>query len=281
MPVVALPAPRRELLDLAREVGSALRRHRLGTHSSAVAFRVLVSMPPLALLGIGLLGAFDLESVWLDSVSPALHQHLSTAVAHACDDTAQRIFQRNGAGLLVLATALVVWNTLRAIREVEHALDEIHEQEGRRSTLSAFLVGLPLAVMVDVCAVAALLAVVVPPRVAGDGWDHDALEIARWPIAVAILWAAVTLLLRYAPGERPDLGWASAGSAFVVLGWLTTSVLFGFWSADVANYKTAVGTLTALLVLTGYVLALAFLLVLGAQLDETLRRRRKGNGRRR
>jgi membrane protein len=256
-----------------REVGSAMRRHRLGTHSSAVAFRVLVSLPPLALLGIGLLGALGLQSVWHDSVSPALHHHLSPAVARACDDTAQRIFDRNGAGLLILATTLVIWNTLRAIREVEHALDEIHEQEGRRPTLSALIVGLPLAVMVDLCAIGAVLAVVVPPRVARHGWAHAAVDIARWPVCLAILWIGVTLLLRYAPGERPDLRWASVGSALVVVGWLVTSVLFGLWSADVADYKTAVGTLTALLVLTGYVLALAYLLVLGAQLDETLRRR--------
>jgi uncharacterized BrkB/YihY/UPF0761 family membrane protein len=66
----------------------------------------------------------------------------------------------------------------------------------------------------------------------------------------------------------------------VIIGcWLGTSVLFGLWSAYVANYKTAVGALTAFLALTTYVLALTSVFVFGAQLDETLRRRAGGRGR--
>ena len=34
-------------------------------YAAAIAFRVLVSLVPLALLGLGLLGAFGLEDVWL------------------------------------------------------------------------------------------------------------------------------------------------------------------------------------------------------------------------
>ena len=250
-----------------------MSRHRLGTHASAVAFRVLVSLIPLALLGIGLLGVFGLESVWRDSISEALHRHLLPAVAAAIDDTANRIFAENGAGLLLLACGLVLWNTVRAIREIEHALDEIHEQEGRRPVRPAFLIGVALAIAVDVLIVLTIVAVVVPPRLVGPGAGQEVLSGVRWPLGAILLWIAVTLLLRYAPGERPEFRWASAGSALVVLSWLGTSVLFGLWSAKVANYKTALGTLTAFLVLTTYVLVLAYVLVLGAQLDETLRRR--------
>jgi len=273
MRAVALPLARRTTLELVREVAGAMRRHRLGTHASAVAFRVLVSLVPLALLGIGLLGAFNLESVWHDSISPTLHHHLRASVAAAVDDTANSIFARNGAGLLVFATALVVWNTVRAVREIEHALDEIHELEGRRPPIPAFVASLVLAVLIDFCVVLTLLVVVVPPRLVDSGVGHALLDTLRWPVGALLLWIAVTLLLRYAPGERPDFRWASAGSIGVVLGWLAASAVFGLWSAQVANYKTAVGTLTAFLVLTTYVLVLAYVLILGAQLDESLRRR--------
>jgi uncharacterized BrkB/YihY/UPF0761 family membrane protein len=138
--------------------------------------------------------------------------------------------------------------------------------------LPALAVGLGLAVAVDLSLIGALLAVVVPPRLVAHGAGHDALEVVRWLFAAALLWVAVTLLVRYAPAERPEARWASAGSAVVVVGWLVSSALFGAWSAYVANYKTAQGTLIAFLVLTGYLLVLAFVFVLGAQLDETLRR---------
>jgi membrane protein len=254
-----------------------MRRHRLGTHASAVAFRVLVSLIPAALFGIALLGVLGLESVWWDTVSPTLHRNLQGPVAHALDDVTSRIFERNGVGLIAFGAALVLWNTARAMREIEHALDEIHEQEGRRPVGPAFVIGVALACGVDVCVVFAALAIILPPHLVG-GAAKGVLEALRWPAGAILLWVAVTLVFRYAPGQRPDLRWASAGSAAVVLGWLAASALFGVWSAHVANYKTAVGTLTAFLVLTTYVLVLAYVLILGAQLDETLRRREHGQG---
>ena len=88
--VDSLPAVgghRAEVFSVGHDVLSAFRRNRLGTHSTALAYRVLVSLVPLALLGIGLLGAFGLESFWTDSVSPSLHTHLTGPVADAVDYT--------------------------------------------------------------------------------------------------------------------------------------------------------------------------------------------------
>ncbi len=276
MPVVPAEAVGRSAVQLAREVLATMRRHRLGTHATALAFRVLVSMVPLALLGIGLLGALGLRSVWDDSIAPVVRDRVAASVARAADDTVHRIFARSDAALIALAGALVVWNTLLAVREAEHALDEIHEQEGRRPFWSGLATGIPLAVAIDLALVGALLAVVVPPRAVRDGPWHGVAELARWPAAVALVWLAVALLVRYAPGEHPEPRWASAGSALVVGGWVGATAGFGWWTTSVASYRTAVGTLTAFLVLTGYALALGLVFVLGAQLDETLRRRDGG-----
>ncbi len=273
----ALGSHREGTVAAFRDLLSAFRRNRLGTHSTALAFRVLVSLVPLVLLGIGLLGALGQDSYWTNTVSPTLHRHFTEPVALAVDDTAYRIFAADSVWLLLFASALLVWNTLRGIRSVEHALDEIHEQERTRSSWHALLVGLPLAIAVDVTALGAILVVVATPHLVESGVAHDLLLGLRWVGAVGLLWLTVTLLIRYAPGEKPEMRWASAGSALVVGGWIAASAAFGFWTASVANYKTATGTLTAFLVLTAYTLVLAYVFVLGAQLDETLRRREHGS----
>lgn len=59
----------------------------------------------------------------------------------------------------------------------------------------------------------------------------------------------------------------------MVGGRLVASVLFGVWSTSIADYKTGLGTLTAFLVLTAYTLVVAYVFVMGAQLDEPLHRR--------
>jgi membrane protein len=265
---------RARVASVARDLVFAFRRNRLGTHATALAFRVLISLVPLMLLGIGLLGTLGKDSYWTKSVSPTLHRHFTQAVAHAVDDTAYRIFASSSAGLLLLACVLLVWNTLRGIRSVEHALDEIHERERPRSSLQGFLVGVPLALAVDLSVLGAVFVVTATPRLVASGVGHDVLLGLRWVGAVVLLWVTVALLIRYAPAEKPEVRWASGGSALVVGGWIVASAAFGWFSASVANYKSAIGTLTAFLVLTTYTLVVAYVFVLGVQLDETLRQRK-------
>jgi len=148
---VRIPHARGATLEVAHDLVATVRRHRLTTHATALGFRVLTSLVPLVVLGIGLLRAVGLESVWPDSISPTLHRHLASSAARG-------VVERNG---------------------------------------------MPL---------------------------HD---------------------------------------------WLVASLLFGVWSTSIASSKTGVGTLTAFLVLTAYTLVVAYVFVLGAELDETLRRRRE------
>ena len=82
----------------------------------------------------------------------------------------------------------------------------------------------------------------------------------------------MALLVRYAPAEHPEPRWASAGSLLVVGGWIVATVVFGWYVKAIANFKTAVGSLTVFLVLTAYVFTSAAILLVGVQLDELLRK---------
>jgi uncharacterized BrkB/YihY/UPF0761 family membrane protein len=102
---ITLPRARAESLAIAHELVAALVGHRLTTHATALAFRVFTSLVPLAVLGIGLLRAIGLQSVWTDSISPTLHDHLAPSAAAAADDAARAIFARDGVPLLVVVPA--------------------------------------------------------------------------------------------------------------------------------------------------------------------------------
>jgi uncharacterized BrkB/YihY/UPF0761 family membrane protein len=83
--------------------------------------------------------------------------------------------------------------------------------------------------------------------------------------------------VRYGPAEHPEARWASAGSLAVIGSWILATVGFKWWVSSVANFETATGTLTAFLVLTAYVFVSAAIFLLGAQLDELLRKDARGN----
>jgi membrane protein len=155
-------------------------------------------------------------------------------------------------------------------------LNQIHEVEDERPWWRRRLISVGLAAVSGICLVGSFLVLVVAPRVAEEGFAHVLLGIARWAAAVALLTIAVALLVRYAPAEHPEPRWASAGSALIIGVWIVASLLFGWYVSSLADFRSPVRSLTALLVLNGYLFTTAMIFLIGVELDELLRTSRSG-----
>lgn len=265
-----------ELAELVRAVAGAYRKHSLSAHTGAIAFRLLVALVPLVLLGLALLGALGLEDVWTDTLAPAVEERVSSPVFTAIAFSVEEIFASGSAGLLAFASLLLLWEVTRAVRAVTLALNAIHDVEETRSWRRLAVTTLALAVAAGLCVVGSLLSVIVVPRLGAEGAAHVLLTILAWAVAVGLLALVVGLLVRYAPAEQPSASWASAGSALVVGTWVIASLGFGWWAGSVANYESAVGILTVFLLLTAYVLVSAAIFLVGVEVDELGREESRG-----
>ena len=262
---------RRPLLD---DLRSRLTEHGLPIYASAIAFRALVALIPLVLLGLGLLGALGLQNTWENSIAPAIEPRVTQPVFHAIDYSARKILSSGTAGLILFASALVLWDLAIGVSAIMNALNRIHEIEERRSRTRRIVTALGLALAVAVCVLGAVLVVTVAPRAGGS--LHFLLGIGRWIAAPLLLMLAVGLLVRLGPAERPDARWASVGSVLVIVSWIVASILFKLWITYVADFKSAIGSLTALLIVTTYVFVSAAIFLVGAELDELLRKQAHG-----
>jgi membrane protein len=260
--------------SLVADLRTRLHDHRLSIYASAIAFRALVSLIPLALLGLGLLGALGLKGTWKDSIAPAIKPRVTQPVFHGIDYSAEKILSSSTAGLVVFAAALVIWDLAIGVSAIMDALNRIHDVEEKRSSLRRAATAVALAVAVAICVVGAILVVTVAPR-AGGGF-HVLLGIGRWLVAPLLLALAVALLVHFAPAERPERRWASVGSLVVIGSWIVASLLFKLWITYVANFKSPIGSLTGLLILTTYVFVSAAIFLVGAELDELLRKQAHG-----
>jgi uncharacterized BrkB/YihY/UPF0761 family membrane protein len=81
-----------EARSLGSRLAGASAEHQLTTYASAIAFRSLVALVPLTLLGLALLKAFGLEEVWRDSIAPAVKAHATQPAYHAIDFSVEKIF---------------------------------------------------------------------------------------------------------------------------------------------------------------------------------------------
>ncbi len=249
---------------VGREIADAFAEHGLLVYASAVSFRALIALVPLTLLGLAMMGALGLRHVWDESLAPAVADRVSTPVAQAIDFSVEEIFSGGGPGLIAFASALLLWDMTWAVNAVMQALNRIRDVEETRSWPRRTLTAVALAAAVSLCLVGAVLAVVAGPEIAGGVLDL-LLGVGRWIASVALLLLAVGLLFRYAPAERPEVRWASGGSVFVIAVWIVASLGFRWWVANVADFESAVGNLTA------YVFTSAAIFLAGAQLDEFLR----------
>jgi len=270
----ATPIRTGSLRTAAHDLAECFSEHSLLTYASAIAFRAIVALVPLTLLGLALLGTFGLEDVWTDTIAPALRDHLTQPVFNGIDFTVQQIFATDKTPLIALATALVIWDMTWAVNAVMQALNRIHEVQERRSKIRRVLVASGLGIVVVACLIAAVLVQSIAPSLTNGAMDTF-LSIARWPVAILFLWAAVTLLFRYAPAEKPKTGRASGGSLLVIATWLVASALFRGWVTEVANFKSAAGSLTVFLVLTSYILVSSMIFLIGAEVDERARKQNR------
>jgi membrane protein len=246
-------------------------RHLLLDHASAIAFNVLKALVPLTLLGLAVLGATGQQDVWSETLFPRLQQHLQPQTAHAINAGAERIFSTDSTGLIVFAALLVVWYVSGAVRAVMGSINDVYEADETRSWKVRYPISFGLALAIAFCLVGALLVVTIGPTLAHDGVAGVVVSIGRWLVAIGLLALAVAALVRYAPAERRAKKWASAGSVLVIVTWIGATLLFELFVTHVANFKTAVGSLTVFLVLIGYVYTSSIIFLVGVELDELLR----------
>lgn len=261
---------------LIDELRRRFSEHELPIYASAIGFRALISVIPLALLGLGLLGALGLQDTWHNSIAPAIKPKVLPEVYAGINASVEKILSSGTAGLIAFAAALTIWDLSLGMSAIMRALNHVHDVEEDRSTARRVAIAVGLAVCVGACVIAAMLLLVVAPRTSGA--LHVLLGILRWLLAPLLLGVGVGLLVRYAPAQKPDSRWASVGSLLVIVTWIVATLLFKLWVTYVADFKTAIGTLTGLLLVTTYFFVSSAIFLIGAELDELLRKETRGRG---
>jgi membrane protein len=245
-------------------------KHNLLTYASAIAFQILIALIPLSVLVLGVLGALGERKVWTDQVSPGIHRRLPPETWHAVNYAAERILTHASVGLLVFGAVLTVWEISGSTRAIGGALNRMYETEEKRSRWKRFGVSWALAIAFGGCLMGSILVLTLAKHLGGS--LHVAIDVVRWIISIALVGAAVELLVRFAPAEPRAKKWVTLGSAFTVIAWVVASLIFRVYVADVANFRSTIGTFVVLLILTAYLYTIAIIFLVGVQVDELIRK---------
>ena len=260
----------RDLKQLVKLWVDLFDEHELLTSATAIALRALIAMVALALLAIALLGETGNRDVWRKQIAPQIEPKVLPDVYHGIQATVDKIFSSSSGGLIAFATVLAIWQVSGAVRACMSALSKIYGTKDERPWYVRFPLSIGVAILVTAGLTGATLLTLGLKHTVHGSWGIP-FAIARWLATVALLTFAFGVLVRFAPAERRSKRWASGGAALVVVLWIVQSLIFMWYVRSVANYKSAVGSLTAVYLFTTYLYVGGIVLMVGIELDEQLR----------
>jgi membrane protein len=267
--------------QLVRKVITGMEEQDLLTYASAIAFQVLTSLLPLALLVLSIMGFLNLDDVWTQDLAPQVKEQVSPAVFQVIDDVARHTLGSKQGWWLTLGLVFTLWQTSGVARAIMGALSRVYGDGEDRPFVRRYLTSFALGIAVAVCVLGALAIVRFGAAIVGledVGWAGKAvLIVVEWSAALALLTTAVWVLLRFAPAHPGPHGWVSFGSAVCVIAWVGTSAVFGFYVTDVADYGSIFGSLATLFLLMTYLYVSACAFLIGAEVDAIVRHGETGS----
>jgi membrane protein len=266
---------------LPRQVLSGMEEHDLLTYASAIAFQVMTALIPIALLVLSVMGFLQLENVWTQDLAPQVKDQVSPQVFAVLDDVVRKTLGSKQGWWLTIGVVFTLWQASGVARAVMGALTSVYGGGDDRSFVRRYATSVALGLAVALFVIAALVDVRFGAPILGLdhlGWLAAAVVfLVRWGVALALLSTAVWVLLRFAPAHPGPHRWVSFGSGLCVMAWVGTSVVFGLYVTDVADYGSIFGSLATLFILMTYLYVSACAFLIGAQIDAIVRHDETGS----
>ncbi len=211
------------------------------SHARALAYSgVLVFIPALIAL-IGLSTVFGLQTV--RSVVDSTVQGLAPGRSGEILTQAIRQGTRTSGGraLIVGLLAAVVAGTF-AMAQVERGANRMYGIEVDRPFVRRYLRALVLQLTAGSLLFGAVLLIAAGAGIADSlsGIGRTAALVIRWPLGVALVAVALTIVMKAAPNRKqPSFAWLLTGTALSVILWIVSTLLLGvYFRLDTAASQT-------------------------------------------
>jgi membrane protein len=270
---------------LIRELWGAVLEHDVAGLGAQLAYRFALAMLWL-LIVFAALGGLVAEAFGGGNPTQRLMESAFSAapadVRPVLEAQLQQLVDAHSPGLLFSAALGALWTGTAGFNAVMKALNQIHGARETRPYLRRVLLGATLTLSVGSLLLALLVTLLVRQVAgvqianeieipAGVGRAFDWLAV---PMSIPLLIGATAVLYRVTPDREVTMRWVSVGTLLFVGAWLGATFLFGIYLANFPSYANAYGAVATLLVLFTWFSITSFMLLLGAEVDVLVDRRR-------
>lgn len=254
---------------------------QISSSAAMLAYYTLLSIFPAVMVVGNLLPMVGLDA---NTILAYLQTAVPSSVYAFIKPLIFDFLQRGSGGLLTTGALIALWSTSQGIaafqRSVNLTYDVARNQNPVINRVVSFIWMIVLLAVIFVIIIlygfGELVLKTVQPFL---HFNRDIIYIfssLRWPVTLAVLFVALTLLYYFVPNAKVRLRYAVAGALLAALLWMGLSRLFSFYTVffrhSVISYKT-IGAFIAMMIwldLSGYVI------MLGAVLNATLQEAHEG-----
>jgi membrane protein len=253
----------------------------LGLIASGIAFNVFLALIPLltgVVLTYGLVASVDQVAGHIAALADVLPQEAAGIIGDQLQNMVASAGRSTGIGL-ALALGLALFGALRGANGIVTAMNIVYNIPESRSLVRT--TGLAIAIILGLMvlfllASAALSVLNMLENLLPDlgGLVHTLLQIGFWIGAASVACFVIALIYAYAP-DRPHDALRSylPGALVATAVWIAATIGFSFYVRNFADYNATYGALGAVIIFLTWLYLSAYILLLGAELNQVLRAR--------
>jgi uncharacterized BrkB/YihY/UPF0761 family membrane protein len=246
------------------------------SYARALGHSSLLTLIPAVIAVIGLVTTFDMTG--FRGVARRRREVLRAGPGRLHPDRGPRGCEpSSGPMALVAGLAGMLLSGTVGMTHLERAANRIYGVDEGRGARQWWLLAFVLAATVGVMLMVGL-AVIVAGGSVGEGSSGSASQgsglwsVIRWPIGVALVTTAMTIILKVVPNRRqPGFSWLLSGTAVSVVVWVLATILLGFFYEHATVLGGSFGPLLGIIALLVWAyatgIAVPFGLACAAQLE--------------
>jgi membrane protein len=268
------PHPRLTPWTFVKRVTAGVLDHQSMSSSAQIAYYLLFATFPCLLVLASLLAFLPIPDL-IERLLGALGSIVPPGAVDLMRNSVERLVTRQRSGLFSIGLIATVWAASNAADAIMQGLNRVHGLRETRPFWKTRGIALLLAVGVGLLAVLGLLVLWFGAHVSGWWAARGGLGplpvqvwiVARWPLAVLLLIAAIDQIYYIGPAAELHWRWVTPGAVVAVLGWVAASLGFSVYVRHFGSYNATYGSIGAVIILLTWMYLSAFFILLGAEVN--------------
>jgi membrane protein len=271
------------LFDVAVFFIKGLQRGALTTRASSVAFTFFLAIFPSVIFFFTLIPYIPLDE-FKETLLQLIYDFFPKNTYEAVTKTIEDIILRKRGDLLSFGFILSLYLSTNGITAIIVAFNNTYYSIETRSVFKIRIIALLLVLIISLIVIVGIALIIggnfalnyaTAKNLLRSQWTYYLLLIARWIIIYVMVFLVVSLLYYFAPAEKKNFRFISAGSSFATFLSILTTIGFNFYVTNLSRYNAVYGSIGTIMIILLWLYFNSLILLIGFDLNASISKAKK------